>query len=354
MSMRTLAFQPGDILTRDDIRADLGGSKQGGICPSVPKRAISLFSDKSSGDRYGYRDGWLTEEDALGPIFEYTGAGSRGHQSFGGLHGKGNSAILRHVIDDRTLYLFTAVGRVPGTATKTHRYVGPFKLDEIEPYRGRQAVDDRQQLRSVIVFRLRPIDAYCRFSSDVIPPPSEPSTSFIPYSPGGRPVEPAEVRELRERDMSLAAVAARRRAALNDDFEAYRHGQGGNVGRLHQLVEYDAQVLVSGVFDAGDGSLCEPSESPSRAALRDAMGRLLDISQQVTLPGEDAPLRLMILSPGAPSAATQELLADYQIGLICQESDGTFTELRSGTRVRRSRGGRPLPCADCPAIQGAG
>lgn len=92
-------FQPGDILTRKQIHPVLGGSGYAGICPAVEKRNVLIFSDGEIGKRYGYRDGWLSEDDDLGPIFTYTGAGKQGDQTLDG----GNASILKHAEKGRAL-----------------------------------------------------------------------------------------------------------------------------------------------------------------------------------------------------------------------------------------------------------
>src|ERR1044072_5443117 len=103
-------INPGDVRTRAEIRAAFGGSPQGGICPSEGKYSVNLYSDPDVGEQTGYYDGWLAEEDELGPVFEYTGAGKSGNQTFEGVAGSGNRAILRHAEQKRVLRVFTRVG----------------------------------------------------------------------------------------------------------------------------------------------------------------------------------------------------------------------------------------------------
>ncbi len=133
--------------------------------PSATTNNVLLFSDPAAGHRFGYYDGWVAEEDAHGPVFEYTGAGATGDQTFE----RGNKAILNHVDAGRSLRVFTAAGRVPGSQTVLHRYVGEFKVDAEQPYILRQAPDSSGHSRNVIVFRLRPAGPVARDSRDVIP-----------------------------------------------------------------------------------------------------------------------------------------------------------------------------------------
>ncbi|MEV6765263.1 P-loop NTPase fold protein [Streptomyces sp. NPDC051105] len=171
-------LQPGMTATRAEIRNLYGGSSQGGIVPSNTSNSVLLYSDPTVGHRYGYRDGWLVEEDEHGLIFEYTGAGATGDQTFEGVGGSGNRAILNHVEAGRSLRVFTATGRVPGSQTKLHRYVGEFKVDVDQPYVLRQMPDSNGDLRKVIVFRLRPAGIVDRDGRDVIPPSIQTLTSL--------------------------------------------------------------------------------------------------------------------------------------------------------------------------------
>jgi hypothetical protein len=171
-------LQPGMTATRAEIRNVYGGSGQGSIAPSKTSNSVLLYSDPAVGHRYGYRDGWLAEEDEHGLIFEYTGAGARGDQTFEGVGGSGNRAILNHAEAGRSLRVFTATGRVPGSETKLHRYVGEFKVDADQPYVMRQMPDSNGVLRKVIVFRLRPAGVVDRDGRDVIPPSGQTLTSL--------------------------------------------------------------------------------------------------------------------------------------------------------------------------------
>ncbi|MFK0168357.1 P-loop NTPase fold protein [Streptomyces sp. NPDC090306] len=164
-------LQPGMTATRSAIKNIFGGSTQGGIVPSNSSNTVLLFSDPAVGRRYGYHDGWLPDEDPEGPIFEYTGAGALGDQTFDGGSGSGNRAILNHVAAGRSLRVFTATGTAPGSQAKLHRYIGEFKVDERQPYVLREMPDTDGNLRNVFVFRLRPAGAVDRIEADTASTP---------------------------------------------------------------------------------------------------------------------------------------------------------------------------------------
>ncbi|WP_405664283.1 hypothetical protein [Streptomyces sp. RK9] len=348
MSTVAPSFQPGDILTRADIRKELGGSPQGGICPSVEKKTVVLYSDIKSGEQYGYRDGWLREEDRLGPIFEYTGAGTEGNQTFTGATGTGNAAILQHALDDRTLHVFIGHGKVPGTDTRTHRYIGAFEVDQERPYVIRQARDKSQQDRDVIVFRLRPLGIYERADSDVIPPVTQSRVKFVRTGTRRRPEAPPRLREAWERDRS-AARATYQREKIATEFSDVLINRQHRVGRLEVHVRGVEEAMEATLFDENERTIYEPADSNSRQALRDALIHLMDLRMHLSRIENGMPIRCMVLAPGIPSEDTRQLLTEYGVGIVYRNANGEFSELPSDGQIPPT-GGFPgtFPCVACP------
>ncbi|MGW8680983.1 hypothetical protein ACWGNN_07945 [Streptomyces sp. NPDC055817] len=340
------SFQPGDIRTRADIREELGGSPQGGITPSVEKKTVVLYSDIGSGEQYGYRDGWLREEDRFGPVFEYTGAGPRDDQAFVG----GNASILRHAVEGRILHLFIAYGKAPGSDTKTHRYIGAFELDETKPYTVRQARGQDKKKRDVIVFRLRPIGAFFRSEADTIPPAKKTKVSFIPHRRRMRLEEPKEVRDARQRDMSAATVAARNQEDLIADYEEILSQRQHNFGRLEVQVRDIEETLQASLYDESAHTLYEPAGSTSRQALKDALMQLMDVSRHLNSIENGIPLRCMLLAPGLPGEDIRQLLTLHDVGIIYRDESGNLTELQGSDQNPPSDGTpRGMSCLNCPA-----
>ncbi|MFD6434950.1 hypothetical protein [Streptomyces venezuelae] len=349
--MTTLApsFRPGDIRTRAEIRAELGGSPQGGICPSREKGTVVLYSDISAGEKYGYRDGWLREADRIGPIFEYTGAGTVGNQSFEGVRGSGNAAISLHATDGRILHLFIAAGKVPGTGIRTHRYIGAFGVDEDRPYVIRRALDENQAERDVIVFRLRPIGEFYRSEDDVIPPARETKVTFVQDGALRRPRTPKRGRVAGRRDGSAATVAAQTREDLTADYAATLSGDQHSVGRLEVRARGLEDTLVAELFDETQHAVFEPSGSASRQATKDAFVQLLEISRYVEST-DNRPLRRMVLLPGLPDDDICELLAVNNVGIIYRDVTGEFIEFPTSSPTFSMSGSSTYPCAECPAL----
>ncbi|WP_410563847.1 hypothetical protein [Amycolatopsis sp. cmx-4-61] len=232
-------LKPDEIYTRDEVRTLMGGSGQGGIVPSTSSNAILIYSDDEAGKRYGYVDGWLDEEDADGVIFEYTGAGNDGDQTFDGLDGAKNKAVLNHAVAGRALHVFKAVGKIPRTGTKTHRYVGEMALDAARPYYVRRSPDEAGNQRKVIVFRMRAADGREPKAEDRIPPAPTTTAVLVPADVTTSSIVPTEHSKTKssKRSGSAATVAERRETELTDHYEAFLKEQGHVFARFQIKVK---------------------------------------------------------------------------------------------------------------------
>ncbi|MFE6778525.1 hypothetical protein [Streptomyces sp. NPDC057702] len=318
MAIDALPIKPGDIHTREEIQPVLGGSLYGGIVPSDVKANVLLFSDAEAGAKHGYYDGWLQEEDELGPVFEYTGAGG-GEQVFGGQYGKGNSAILGHVDKGRTLHLFVAVGTVSGSKTKRHRYVGAFELDATTPYVTRQTPGESGAPRKAIVFRLRPIGDFEQVAHDQIPTASELEAELVPADVTTSTLVKSEqhAKQLGQRAAIAATTARRREAELSDAFEAHLTAQGHVVGRFQIRPKGMSSTLLTDLYDATQHVLYEAKGNSTREAVRMALGQLLDYGRYVRASNApEVPPALVVLLPQLPAEDLIELLAEHGVGLV--------------------------------------
>lgn len=307
-----------------------------------------LYSDIKSGEQYGYRDGWRREEDRLGPIFEYTGAGTEGDQTFVGATGTGNAAILQHARDERTLHLFIAHGKVRGTGIRTHRYIGAFELDRERPYFIRRARDKFNQDRDVIVFRLRPLDTYQRSIDDVIPPVTQNRVQFIRSGSRLRPEFPKRRGQARERDRS-AATSIYRREEIAAEYSSVLHGRQHRVGRLELEVRGVEEAMEATLYDQSEHTVYEPVVSNSRQAVRDGLMQLMDLRMHLSEFESGTSFRFMVLAPGPPSEDTHQLLSQYGVGIVYRNENGDFSELPSIGQYPPPAGGPgAFPCMDCP------
>ncbi|GGO58644.1 hypothetical protein GCM10012287_57250 [Streptomyces daqingensis] len=362
MAMSVEEIKPGDVRTRTEIRAVYGGSPQGGICPSEDKHSVNLYSDPDVGERAGYYDGWLAEEDELGRIFEYTGAGKCGDQTFNGVAGSGNRSILRHVEQERVLRVFTQEGKLPGSDTKTHRYLGAFTLDGIQPYVWRRVHDESGDERNVIVFRLRAQGAIQHSTEDVIPAAEETTADLVPFrdvtasmfqsdpaTSGALPLPQQRVRkrsasrkaapnpetsgtivsanafsaQISLRAATAASVAVRRKAELTQAYKEKLDAAGHRTGVFQVKVKGLTSTLRTDLYDATDHVLYEATGSNSRADVRMALGRILDYSRYAVVDGRGEPKRVILL-PSAPTPDMYTLLDRYEVGVVYRSDDGRF------------------------------
>jgi hypothetical protein len=135
-------LEPGESIRRKDLHDEYGGKRQGGISPSNSTPNVMVFTDPETGHQHGYLDRW--EEG----ILHYTGEGQTGPQVLA----HGNLQILNHDAAGRALRVFEGSS---GEVT----YVGRFELDDPPYYTARAPESGNSgKLRSVIMFRLRPID----------------------------------------------------------------------------------------------------------------------------------------------------------------------------------------------------
>ncbi|MBO1337697.1 hypothetical protein [Streptomyces sp. VRA16 Mangrove soil] len=347
MTITMPTFPPGAIRTRAEIFKELGGGGQGGICPSIEMKTIILFSDLKSGEKYGYRDGWLREEDQLGPVFEYTGMGAQDDQKFKG----NNKSVLQHAEDGRTLHLFIGHGKVPGTQTRTHRYIGAFEVAQDPPYTWRRARDERGHDRYVIVFRLRPISQFQRLEEDAYPLPTTTRVRRL-FGRRRRPEGPQLPRESQDRLSSAARAAARMSNSLITDLEHELAEQQHQFGTLEIEARGREGLLEAALYDDTAHTVFEPASRTTHREITDALMKLADISRYLSAEHNGMPLRCMVLAPDAPSDDIRDLLAHQGVGLLYRNESGALTELPLDGHISPPSP-RPtgFPCADCPSLR---
>ena len=286
------ALQPGETIERGVLRERYGGSPQGGIVPSRTSPNVMIFSEAASGEQHGYFDGW--REDGC---FHYTGEGQRGDQQMKG----GNAAILRHEAEGRALRLFDgARGRVA--------YQGDFALDAERPFYTTDAPESKtNNVRSVIVFRMRPLDMR-----------APPSVSVLDRVTR-QPVEHVAVEQQWTEKTFVAPSrgeyeSERREQQLVLAFRDDLASRGHAVDRLKIVPPGEAKPLFCDLIDNTTHTLYEAKGSVERGAIRMAMGQLLDYSRFV----QPRP-RLAALLPTKPRADLLELLASADIEVVWRE-----------------------------------
>lgn len=286
-------IKPGETLLRRELHDRYGGGRFGGMEPSVLADSVFLFSKPSAGAAFGYKyDGWHGDG-----TFHYTGDGQVGDQRE---DSGGNKALLSTRQNGRAVRVF----RSEGTYTT---YAGQFALVEEQPPFYRTDAPDRDGvIRSVLVFRLRPVGDVADVLEHAEPDASAPvevpvEASNIERYVAGRPDEPIE--------------ALRREAELVKRFVAWLEGQGHRVVR-HKVPLPGGGYLFTDVFDATDEVLVEAKASAARASIRLGIGQVLDYSRFVQHK------RKALLVPVVPAEDLLALLRSLDIATFWPEADG--------------------------------
>ena len=300
----------GERLTRDVRMALYGGAKYGGIETSTTSSNVFIYSDPVSGETYGYHyDGWSPD----GSVFLYTGEGRVGDQ----LLKAGNRAIAEHADNGSALRLFIARGTVGLTNTKIHEYVGEFEVDPDQPYVLEEAPDQSGDLRTVFVFRLRPVGTVSHDTSD-----SSHAASAVAGVPRAELI-PVEATVAAGFDVPGAppSTASRVESALVGRYVAHIEREGHSARRWRLLPEGEMRPLFTDVYDEQSKELCEAKGTATRHAVRTAIGQLFDYRRHIPVDG----LKLALLLPHRPSDDLLDLVTGLGIACIYEDPSGGFT-----------------------------
>ncbi|TWV41775.1 hypothetical protein FRZ03_20955 [Streptomyces misionensis] len=322
--MGIASITPGLLTTRAEMDQLFGGGNQGGILPSTKTPNILIYVDHDSGKEYGYEDGWLAEEDEFGPIFEYTGQGTSGDQTFLGTKGSRNAAVLYHAETGRSLRVFVAEGKVPGSSSsaKQQRYIGEFALDPNLPYTVREAHGKDQVQRRIIVFRLRPKGAFERLPKDAVTR-AETTTADRVLATVAEPRmdEPKRVATKRKlvsesrRAAQPSVIAEHRQSDLRDAYLKELTGQGHEVFAFQIKIAGTTTTLTTDLYDATTNELYSVRGESSREEVRAAVGQLKDYVRHL----RPRPPKLVTLLPEKPQDDLANLLHTEGIDLVFRD-----------------------------------
>lgn len=287
--------EPGEAMPRSEIHGAYGGNRQGGISISGQAGMIHLFSDPIGAEKFGLVDGFA--EDG---IYLYTGAGRQGDQTLT----QGNKALLTHKDAGRDVYVWQKVDR------GVHRCLGQFEVDQEQPFVSEDAIDADGDLRTVIVFRLRPVGD---------PVTTTPVVAKI-LRPEHRIAE--ERAAIGSRGLSQRVVRANRdsEADLTRRYRAHLERLGHEVVRYQIQPPSEVRPFTTDFYDRTDNVLVECKASPTRQAVRLAIGQLLDCRRFLS----PTP-RLAVLTGSKPRQDLIDLCSSIMIEVIWPEEDGAFT-----------------------------
>ena len=301
---------PGQRIKRTELHRQFGGSGYGGISPSRRSPNVFIFTDPASGEQHGYIDSW--KDDGC---FHYTGEGQRGDQEMI----KGNRAIQDGAKNSRALRLFNGTGG-------EIEYRGMYTLDSERPcYRADAPETGGGPIRSVIVFRLRPIDTTPAEPKGL--PAVDVETSVLSVPVEERNTERCMVDPTRE-----PYTAERRESALVRKFKNFMESKGHVVERTMITPADEAKPLFTDVFVKDLRILVEAKGSTDRPAIRMAIGQLLDYSR--FYPGfSEGQVKCAVLLPMLPRSDLRRLLAFAGIFIYYPINDRFVLEHGDGRRV---------------------
>ncbi len=136
--------EPGELRTRQELAQTFGVSKHATVDISARSRSVLAFLSPQNGLAH------RTE----GGAYLVTGDGRRGNQVWN----SANQAILNHQEKGYALRLFEECDEKWRPGGRRVRYVGAFQVDPEQPWLPETAEDADRKDRTVIVFRLLPVE----------------------------------------------------------------------------------------------------------------------------------------------------------------------------------------------------
>ncbi|MET8058647.1 MULTISPECIES: restriction endonuclease [Streptomyces] len=289
--------EEGQRLKRVDLHERYGGRRQGGIGPSRVSDNVLVFTDPQKGRQHGYFDGWGDDG-----CYHYAGEGQSGDQRMT----QGNLSILNHRQDGRALRLFQGAG------SGMVEYLGEFALPDEHPWYRTDAPDTDGQLRSVIMFRLEPVDSALH-KGPRLPHTPEAVPSVTEVDVEQQHVERALVDPARE-----PYEAERREATLVRAYFDHLRTAGHEVVRHKILPSGVLKALYTDIYDVTERTLVEAKGTVHRDAIRQAVGQLFDYRRHIVPP----PRGLALLVPSRPEDDLLDLCTSVDIKVIWPEGDG--------------------------------
>jgi len=307
-------IRPGEEKTRAQIAELTGGDhRYRGIVPTDDN--VTLYSDHDQAQEFGYDyDGW----DLDLKLFYYTGEGSDGDQQLK----RGNYAIAMHKGAGKNLRLFIAVGNVPDTDTRIHRYVGEFEIAEDPPYLTKLAPGRNDKPRNVLVFRLRPVGEIATDDGHLSVINGTPAASMVETVSVDAVPQAVIKNEVSEFERAASGSARQKEAALTARFTEYLEKEHGRTVRRYKITT-PAGDLYTDTADLTAGVVYEAKGDTDRMSVRLALGQVLDYGRYID--GSD----LAVLLPGMPAADLIELLEGHQVGCVVEGADGQFRDVTS-------------------------
>ena len=305
-------IRPGEEKTRAQIAELTGGDhRYRGIVPT--DHNVTIYSDHDQAQEFGYDyDGWDHDRE----LFYYTGEGSDGDQQLK----RGNYAIAMHKEAGKNLRLFIAVGNVPNTDTRIHRYIGEFEIADDPPYLTKLTPGQNDKPRNVLVFRLRPVGETVTDDGHLSVINGTPAASMVEAVSVDAVPQAVIKNEVSEFERAASGSALQKEADLTRRFTDYLETEHGRTVRRYKITT-PAGIFFTDTADITAGVLYEAKSDASRMSVRLALGQVLDYGRYVN--GSD----LAVLLPAMPAADLIELLESHQVGCVVEGADGQFFDV---------------------------
>ncbi|MET9881887.1 restriction endonuclease [Streptomyces sp. NPDC006430] len=283
-------------ITREEVRALYGGPTQGGISPSKTSDRIMLFTGPST--ETNELEGWGSDG-----CYHFMGLGASGDQ----VMKQGNRSLANHKQDGRQLHLFI-LAPDPGSP-RLYRYVGRFELDPSNPHYKADAVGYDGAMRSVIIFRLRPVGKVSTYGPRLAVTPAQELT-----------IQAAPLRLSREPvTRVMRPSTARTEGLLLQEYAHHLRSLGRDVSQMQINVAGEAGALVIDLLDKTENRLIEVKSSATRSAVRAAIGALMDYRRFL-----NPTPRLAVLVPDKPREDLLDLCASLCVEVIWRGENGGF------------------------------
>jgi hypothetical protein len=222
-----------------------------------------------------------------------------------------NKSLLNHEEDGRKVYLFQGI---KGEVT----FENEFVVDKKYPYFLTSSPDFLGNMRTAIVFRLKPVTKYSSgYPKTEIKQPKKNIVREVPLEGGSG--------EVSKRKVNYESKPVKREALLVKDYNKYRKSK-----KLKELVRHEVQPsgsfrpLFTDGWASESSTLIEAKASTSRENIRMAIGQLLDYRRLIR--SKVKVKRMAILVPSKPREDLIKLLKELKIKTIFKEKE-KFVEI---------------------------
>lgn len=307
-------IEPGEELSRRERFTRFGGNGQSGIAQSNKTPNVFLYSDEEASKKFGYDyDGW----DEEGSVFQYTGEGTEGNQSWNAA----NSSVRDHENDNRSLRLFIT----EGGKDKRQIYIGEFQIVPDDPYFIAESSDANGDLRTVFVFRLRPVGSHLFREKDscgsFISRDIEIEETEVAVEILDTEVEQNVSADFERKPMN-STTGERREAELQERYKKWCEDQE-QIVRSKKIRVRGSGTLSVDLYNETTNELIEVKSSSARGYIRYAIGQILDYESLMDIANQRPDAKRIVVDT-RPAEDLVKLMHQLGISLAYEIKKGSF------------------------------